>query len=114
MGNAADLLAAQRHGELPSKLWRGYIFVIEDCDASRKPSRLGDDSRWTMDERFANASYVERVSILCHRLVEEGLYSGAWAVATSQPPKFAWMEPDSSTTGFDVFASGLRGYLQAL
>ncbi len=114
VGNAADLLAAQRHGQLPSHLWRGYIFVIEDCDASRKPSTLGDDDRWAMDERFANASYVQRVSILCDRLVDDGLYDGAWAVATSQPPSFSWVEPDPPLTGFDRFASGLRGFLQGL
>ena len=114
VGNAADLLAAQRHGQLAAKLWRGYIFVIEDCDASRKPSTLGDDDRWAMDDRFTNASYVERVSILCDRLVEEGLYDGAWAVATSQPPDFGWVEPDPSLTGFDRFASSLRGFLGGL
>jgi len=114
VGNAADLLAAQRNGQLPDKLWRGYIFVIEDCDASRKRSRLGTDKRWAMDSHFANASYVDRVNILCDRLVGEGLYDGVWAVATSSPPDFDWVEPDPPLTGFDKFALSLKGFLKGL
>ena len=113
VGNAADLMAAQRNGQLVSPLWRGYIFVIEDCDDSRKASTLGSDDRWSMDPEFAQASYIDRVNMLCRRLVEEGLYDGAWAVATRRPPNFGWKEPDSAITGFNRFANGLRNFLRA-
>lgn len=114
VGNAADVLSAQKHGLLPRDLWRGYVFVIEDCPASRGPSTLGDDPRWAMDPAFRNASYLTRVTMLCDRLVTDGYYDAAWAVATRQPPDFAWSEPDARLTGYDRFATKLQEFFRSL
>lgn len=114
LGNATDLQAAQRHGLIPDNVFVGYAFVIEQSPRSDAPSNLGSQGGSAVDQAFHRASYIDRVGLLCERVVEDGLYTAAWCVATSAPPSFDWMEPYPVTTGFERFAETLRAHLVRL
>jgi hypothetical protein len=113
LGNATDLQAARRHGLLGTgDPFVGYVFIIQETAASTGRSRIGVNDAVGVDAAFHGASYVDRVAMLCDRIVAEGLYSAAWAVATSAPPDYSWYEPNPAQAGFARFASRLRQHLQ--
>ena len=106
LGNAVDLARASgTGGRLAKAPWSGYVFVMEDGPASRKPEKAvaGGD----LDPVFFGASYLDRMAILCRRMVSAGLYTAAWVVATSSPPDFTWSEPDPQYSGFEQFSDSL-------
>jgi hypothetical protein len=114
LGNITDLLAARDHGLIGGNPFRGYVFVIEHSERSEAASTLGTRSNVQVDPAFHGASYIDRVAMLCRRVVEDGLYSAAWAVATSAPPDFSWHEPNPEATGFTVFATAMQSHLRSL
>lgn len=107
IGNAVDLQMAVRAGLVPGDPWTGYVFVIEDDDASRKLRGQRDRGNFPKDDIFTDWSYVSRVKLLCQRLLEEGRYHGVWAVATSRPPGFQWNELDPEISGYAQFVAVL-------
>ncbi len=107
--NAVDLQAAHRTGLLPRMPWTGYVFVIQDAHTSTRSSTL---SGVHIDEAFHGASYIDRLAILCERLVDDGLYNATWTVASTGLPDFAWWEPRPAVSGFERFVSSLRQHLQ--
>lgn len=111
LGNITDLLAARDHGLIEGNPFRGYAFIIEHNPKSDAMSTLGTRQGVVIDPEFHGASYIDRVAMLCERMVKDDLYSAAWAVATTAPPEFSWYEPRPETTGFDRFASLLTSHL---
>lgn len=78
IGTATDLWTAYREGALqtsPSP-WLGYLFLLEDCPASRAPVRVREPHLPVFPE-FQGASYAQRYELFCRRLVLERLYNGA-------------------------------------
>ncbi|HET8661021.1 MAG TPA: PaeR7I family type II restriction endonuclease [Micromonosporaceae bacterium] len=140
IGNAVDLARAREVGLVPGHPWTGYVFVIEDDAASRRRGAHRDRSFYPKDVIFADWSHIDRVRLLSQRLVEDGLYDAAWAVATSRPtcpgagnPKncpqlgmnaaehlhrFGWHELDTKTLSYVQFTAGLvsqiRQYYSAM
>lgn len=111
VGNAVDLRRAIAAGLIPSTPWTGYVYVIEDDPKSRQERGKRDRGQFPKDSIFDNWSYVTRVRDLSRRLVEEGVYDAAWAVATTRPPQFAWSEPDPETSGYAQFIDSLQLHL---
>jgi hypothetical protein len=61
-----------------------------------------------VDDVFDGASYLERTVILCRRLVQKRLYSGACVAASSgEGPETVWEPADDLT--FGKFAAGIVG-----
>ncbi|WP_328421071.1 PaeR7I family type II restriction endonuclease [Micromonospora sp. NBC_00389] len=134
IGSAVDFDRARKAGLIPGNPWVGYAFMIEDDIFSRRSEAGKDASRYTRDAYFADWSYVDRVRLLSQRLVEDGHYDSAWAVATSRPdcpgvvdPKkcpqlrtgflecvheFAWWELDEEALGYESFAAELTAQVK--
>lgn len=66
-----------------------------------------------MDERFRDASYIQRYEILCKRLVDRRVYDAACLIISTNDPSDPIKEP-SSELDFDHFAAAIRTIAQAL
>lgn len=106
LGNAVDLWTAYREGAYRANPapWVGYIFLLEDCEETRRP--LDPRSRhFPVLKEFRRASYAERYELLLRRMVTERHYSAA-SLLLSEPHRAAddqnYTEPapDLSVAGF--------------
>ncbi len=83
IGTAHDLWVAYREGAFGKqpRPFVGWMIIVEDAPESRRP--VTDRSpHFPVFKGFAGASYLDRYSLLCERLMQEQLYSAA-AVITS-------------------------------
>ncbi|SHI55005.1 Restriction endonuclease XhoI [Tessaracoccus bendigoensis DSM 12906] len=105
IGAAQDLRRAQEHGLLPTGLKRGYVFLMEVTPEVTRPvgvtSRVG-----TPDPVFNQATYLDRMAIMCERLRDDGLYDMAWALGILRTP-VGFVEPRESVN-WDRFKNDLR------
>jgi len=78
IGSPVDLLTAYREGafEPSPPPWLGYLMILEDCPASRRPISPSEPLFDTFPE-FKDASYSKRYEELRVRLVRERLYNAA-------------------------------------
>ena len=85
MGSAMDLWTAHREGAYRKTIrpWLGYLFVLEDCEASRRPVKV-KEPHFKVFPEFVNASYARRYELFCRKLVREGHYSAS-AFLLSEP-----------------------------
>ncbi len=109
MGSAMDLWTAHREGAYRKTIrpWLGYIFVLEDCEASRRPVKV-KEPHFKVFPEFVNASYARRYELFCRKLVREGHYSAS-AFLLSEPKtgiKGAFTEP-APDLAFLEFAKSL-------
>ena len=79
LGNATDFWAAYREGIFkPSqKPWLGYLFMLEEREASTRPTKLISLNPYKMDDAFQQRSYAKRYELTCERLVRDRLYDAA-------------------------------------
>lgn len=79
LGNATDFWAAYREGAFkPSqKPWLGYLFMLEECTASLRPTKRITLNPYRVDEAFQERSYAKRYELVCERLVRDRLYDAA-------------------------------------
>jgi hypothetical protein len=112
LGNATDLWAAYREGAFkPSpRPWLGYVFILEDCEASRRPVKV-EESQFPVFPEFRGASYAKRAEILLIKLLRERLYDGASLLMTSKVDglrgKYSSPTPELS---FRNFSAGLAAH----
>lgn len=78
MGSALDLWTAFREGALNATVtpWLGYLFLLQDCDVSRRPVRTREP-HFAVFPEFKNASYATRYELFCRKLVRERHYSAS-------------------------------------
>lgn len=78
MGSALDIWTAYREGafRLSPQPWLGYLILLEDCPASRRPVRVYEP-HFSVFEEFRGASYAQRYELFCRKLVRERKYSAA-------------------------------------
>ncbi|OGA18344.1 MAG: hypothetical protein A3H32_07975 [Betaproteobacteria bacterium RIFCSPLOWO2_02_FULL_63_19] len=111
LGNATDFWAAYREGVFkPSqKPWLGYLFMLEEKDASLRPTKPIVLSPYKVDEAFQRRSYAKRYELVCQRLVRDRLYDAACfftsIAATGKNGKFN--EPNEELS-FKNFAISLH------
>jgi restriction endonuclease XhoI-like protein len=76
LGNATDLWAAYREGLFkPSpRPWLGYLLMLEEREASIRPTRPILLKPYQVDEAFQERSYAKRYELFCQRLVRDRLY----------------------------------------
>ncbi len=87
IGTSTDLWTAYREGAFKSspRPWIGYLFVLEDCERSRRPVSVLSPHFEVFPE-FKEASYGKRYEILLQKLLRERLYDGCSLIKTSQKP----------------------------
>ena len=105
LGNAVDLWTAYREGAYLANPapWVGYIFLLEDCEETRRP--LAPRSRhFPVLEEFKRASYAERYELLLRRLVTERHYSAACLLLSE--PDLAGTEQNYTEPARDLSAAG--------
>ncbi|MHB0976157.1 MAG: PaeR7I family type II restriction endonuclease [Candidatus Aquicultorales bacterium] len=109
IGSAHDLLQAAETGLLgPKPPWLGYVFVMQNEEASRRPVSV-KEPQYSVDIEFKEASYQKRAMLLCRRLVLRRLYDAAWFVTGESNGALETItEPDAELT-FAKFSAAITG-----
>ena len=112
MGSALDLWTAYREGAFNKTIrpWLGYVFLLEDCEASRRPVSV-KEPHFKVFPEFVGASYAKRYELFCRKLVRERHYNAS-AFLLSEPKtglKGAFAEPAEDLT-FLQFARSLAAH----
>ena len=113
IGSAHDLWTAYREGAFgeQSRPFVGWLILVEDAKGSRSPIR-DLSPHFRIFPEFRTASYADRYSILCRKLVQEQLYSAASVLMSprSAANDGAYTEL-SELTGLKTFITGLAGHV---
>lgn len=90
LGSGFDLRIAQSEGMLGTGAvpFVGYFILVEDAASSRRPVAT-PSPHFPADEAFRDASYQDRMHLLCERMVQHQLYTCAAVLTT----------PTKSTSG---------------
>jgi hypothetical protein len=115
VGSALDLWTAYREGAFNKTIrpWLGYVFLLEDCEASRRPVSV-KEPHFKVFPEFVNASYAKRYELFCRKLVRERHYNAS-AFLMSEPKtglKGTFTEPAEDLT-FLQFARSLTAHVAA-
>lgn len=113
IGNATDIWTAFREGRLGTfRPFLGYLFLLEDNPEVHAP-KSNKEPYFKIDPIFRGASYAQRYSILCQRLVLERLYDATClTLATkSTDTQVGFPLPEAS---FERFAAQLQGHATGL
>ena len=115
IGSALDLWTAFREGGFNKtvKPWLGYLFLLEDCEASRKPVRV-KEPHFKVFPEFVNASYSRRYELFCRKLIRERHYNVASFMLSDRKKglKGEYNEPADDLT-FEIFAKSLVAHASA-
>lgn len=105
LGVAEDLRQAQAHGLVPRDLRRAYIFIMESTPDVLYPVKAVHGLVGKSDPAFYGITYLDRMSVLCERIRESGLYEMTWAIAATSDP-IDFYEPNPAV-GWERFSSDL-------
>jgi len=85
MGSALDLWTAYREGAFHTspQPFLGYFFMLEDCQASKRPLRVKEPHFHVFPE-FKGASYMKRYEIFCRKLVLERHYTASAFITSNR------------------------------
>ncbi|MFG0245087.1 MAG: PaeR7I family type II restriction endonuclease [Phycisphaerales bacterium JB052] len=85
VGNAHDFWTAYRNEQFKDsrKPWIGYMFLLEDSDASIKPVSVVE-THYQVLPIFKSASYMDRYALCCKQMVRERLYDSAALIASKK------------------------------
>jgi hypothetical protein len=115
MGSALDLWTAHREGAFRHSVspWLGYLFLLEDCDASRRPVRV-KEPHFSVFPEFAKASYASRYEIFCRKLLRERHYTATALLLSDRQTgrKGRFAEPDEELSLLR-FVRSLHAHLRA-
>lgn len=84
IGSALDVWTAFREKaylESPQP-FLGYLFMLEDCDASNRPVVV-QEPHFKVFPEFVGASYMRRYELFCRKLVSERHYSASAFITSS-------------------------------
>jgi hypothetical protein len=110
IGNAVDLWHSFREGGFltASEPFVGYLIMVEDEPRSRSPVRVSEPYFRVFPE-FQGSCYIDRMAILCRRLVAERLYTAAVTITAAREDareNVNYYEPDPEV-GVDRFFDAL-------
>ncbi len=113
MGTALDLWTAYREGAFNTTVRPrlGYVFLLEDCEASRRPVKV-KEPHFKVFPEFAGTSYAKRYELFCRKLVRERHYNAS-AFLLSQAPRGKggqYLEP-AGDLNFLQFAKSLAAHV---
>lgn len=112
IGSAVDVYHAIKNELFPYRAAppiAGYVMVVRKCEASTKPTKRKNEPIYPIDPVFDGASYLERLTILCRRLMNERLYQAIWIVAVD-PSTGEVTEPDPGLT-YEKFIARIEAQL---
>ncbi len=115
LGTAVDLKTAFREGAFGESIkpFVGYIVLLEDAPASRKP--VTDMSpNFPLFPEFRGASYADRYNILCKKLMSEELYTAAAVILSPRSAAKSGVYSEmSAVTGLNSFVKRLAAHITA-
>ncbi len=116
IGTAHDLWTAYREGAFGQDAPRpfvGWVMLLEDAPGSRTPVE-NQSPNFPVFPEFRGASYTDRYTILCRKLVQEQLYTAAAVILS---PRSAREGGDFTETadlaGVRTFVTSLAGHIAA-
>ncbi|MBI1783726.1 restriction endonuclease [Candidatus Sumerlaeota bacterium] len=115
MGSAMDLWTAFREGAFKNTVrpWLGYIFLLEDCEASRVGVRLRQPHFRAFPE-FIGASYARRYEIFCRKLMRERHYDAtAFMTAQTETGRQGEYEEPAQDLSFLNFVRSMLAHVSA-
>lgn len=115
MGSALDLWTAFREGafNIGTQPFLGYFFMLEDCDASRRPVKV-KEPHFKVFPEFAEASYMKRYELFCRKLVLERHYtSTAYVVSDSITGSYGKFKEPALDLTLISFAKQMVAYVGA-
>lgn len=109
LGQAVDVWKAAERGLLGegSRLWIGYLMVLEDNDSAHRPTATKPGAIFRTDPIFDGASHAQRFRIFFERMIIERLLDAACVVLT--PRNSMDSTSPSATTSFTAFVAALHG-----
>jgi hypothetical protein len=113
LGTAVDLRTAFREGAFGEsrKPFVGYLMLLEDAPASRKPV-MDMSPNFPLFLEFRGASYADRYNILCKKLVSEELYTAAAVILSPRSASKSGVYSEmSEVTGLESFVTTLGGHI---
>ena len=113
IGSAVDLWTAFREGALnkTTQPWLGYVFLLEDCPASRRPTSMREPHFEVFPE-FKGASYARRYELLCRKLVRERHYTNsAFLLSQKREGSRGRYEEPAADLTFESLAQSLYGHV---
>lgn len=115
VGSFTDLWEAYEEGVFePSPApWIGYLYLMADNERSRNVPRLRAPN-FAVDDAFQDATYLDRVELLCLRMVRQRLVDSAAFILTDENRGIdgRYREPNEELA-FERFARSLVGHVQA-
>ena len=115
IGTAVDLWTAYREGAFGQapRPFVGWLTLAEDCDKSRSPVKAKSPHFPVFDE-YRGASYADRYNLLCHKLVQEQLYTTATVLLSPRTSVEGGAYSElSEMTGLKTFVTSLAGHAAA-
>lgn len=115
IGSALDLWTAYREGAFnkSTRPWLGYLFLLEDCAASRQPVGAAEPHFQVFPE-FRNASYARRYELLCRKLARERHYDAtAFLMAEAESGAKGLFTEPAEDLAFVRLAKSLNAHIAA-
>ena len=116
MGTALNLWTAYRERAFLTspQPFVGYFFMLEDCDASKRPVSV-QEPHFKVFPDFRGASYMRRYEIFCRKLVLERHYtSSAFITSTSEDGLKGEFNTPAEDLSLDRFAKVLTAHIAAM
>jgi hypothetical protein len=93
MGSALDLWTAFREKAFGAAApWLGYLFLLEDCQTSRRPVRV-HEPHFEVFPEYKKASYAMRYELFCRKLVLERHYNASTLLLSPNALRGKYVEP---------------------
>lgn len=112
IGSAEDFWTAFREKSFTSTQtpWLGYFIVVGDDETSRHPVKV-NNPLFSARREFDGASYLDRYTILCQRLVLEHKYNAVALLATTDKAHYRSLAESISVISF---LQSFKGYLSGI
>ena len=114
IGTAHDLWTAYREGAFGQDAPRpfvGWVMLLEDGQGSRAPVE-NQSPNFPVFPEFRGASYADRYSILCRKLVQEQLYTAASVILSPRSARESGEYTETADlVGVRTFVTSLAGHI---
>ena len=112
LGSSEDFWTAFRENSFSSiqSPWLGYVMVVGKEPESMSVVKVSEP-HFPVRPEFKNATYIDRYSILFHRLVLEHKYNAVALIVTAGTDRY---ESPNASISIETFINSFRGHLLGL